>query len=71
MVGAVTLAGSATVPVLLLGGAYEVAPSMAPKVVTKPIAIGTARQFGGVPALARIFAILGVVSGGRDRGGMQ
>jgi putative effector of murein hydrolase len=45
--------------VRLGGGTREVALSMLPKAATTPIAIGVARNIGGIPALTAVFAIAG------------
>lgn len=46
-----------------LGGSEQVALSMAPKSATTPIAIALAEQFGGIPPLAAVFAIIAGVIG--------
>ncbi len=49
---------SAGILVYTLGGTREILLSMLPKSVTSPIAIEIARELGGVPELAGVFAVL-------------
>jgi putative effector of murein hydrolase len=46
-------------PAIPLGGSRAIAPSMAPKAVTTPIAVAVSEQIGGIPALTATLAILG------------
>lgn len=59
LAGSVTSIVSGMAIVWALGGAKNVALSMAPRSVTTPIAMAVSQQIGGVPALTAALAILG------------
>jgi predicted murein hydrolase (TIGR00659 family) len=56
--GSLTATASAVVIGWLLGGGRETLLSLAPKSVTTPIAMGIARQIGGLPSLTAVLVIL-------------
>ena len=58
LLGGAAASGSAVGLGLLLGLPTEVVASLAPKSVTAPVAMGLAKQMGGIPALAAAFAVL-------------
>lgn len=58
VVGAATAAASAIALGWALGASRETLLSLAPKSVTTPIAMGIARQVGGLPSLTAVFVIL-------------
>ena len=69
--GAIVLAGlaggaAASLSAVAIGWALglpeELLRSLAPKSVTAPVAMGIAEQLGGIPALAAVFAVLGVLA---------
>ena len=62
-VGSFIAAGSAAAIAHFLGADDALALTLAVKSITAPIAMGTAEQIGGIPALAAIFAVLTGVTG--------
>jgi predicted murein hydrolase (TIGR00659 family) len=58
LTGSATAAVSAVVLVKLFGGSLDTAIAMAPKSVTAPVAMGIARELGGLPSLTAVLVIL-------------
>ncbi|MET3105360.1 putative murein hydrolase (TIGR00659 family) [Oxalobacteraceae bacterium GrIS 2.11] len=55
--GSCTAIISAVTSVLLLGGSYQLAMSIAPKSVTTPIAMAVSERLGGLPSLTAVMVI--------------
>ncbi len=58
LLGGAAASGSAVALALAVGLPMDVVLSMAPKLVTAPVAMGVAEKLGGIPALAAVFAVL-------------
>ncbi len=56
--GSLTASLSAVALLMLFGGGWETAISIAPKSVTAPVAMGISEQLGGLPSLTAVLVIL-------------
>ena len=61
VLGVVVSVGSAIVLVRVLGGAEELARTMAPKATTTPVSIALSAEIGGIPALSAVLTITGIL----------
>ena len=55
--GSITAIFSTVALIVVMGGSYQLAVSMAPKSATTPIAMGICEKLGGVPALTAVLVI--------------
>ena len=61
--GSCTAIISAVSSVMLLGGSYQLAMSIAPKSVTTPIAMAVSEKLGGLPSLTAVMVIATGITG--------